>query len=236
MLTKIFNQLNNKLYPYNIYYKKSFSQCGEDIIIEFIFDELKIKKPTYIDIGAHHPYYLSNTAYFYLKGSKGISIEPDPYLFKEIKKERPNEICLNVGVAETSGGTADFYIMDVPTLNTFSKTEADRYVSYGNKTIKEIITLPLLSVNDIIAQNFNNKSPNFISLDVEGMDLAIIKSFDFYKFKPDVFCIETLSYTENKTEEKLKDIINYVESKGYFLYADTFINSIFVEKEKWKNR
>jgi hypothetical protein len=39
----------------------SFSQSGEDLIVKFIFDILKIKKPTYIDIGAHHSSYLSNT-------------------------------------------------------------------------------------------------------------------------------------------------------------------------------
>ncbi len=236
MLTKIFNRLNNILYPYNIYYKKTFSQCGEDIIIDFIFQQFKVKNPIYIDIGAHHPYYLSNTAFFYNKGCLGINVEPDPQLFELIKKERPNDICLNVGVGEKSGTTANFYIMSESTLNTFSKEEADRYASYGNKSIKEIINIPLLTVNDIIATYLKNQIPNFISLDVEGMDFLIIKSFDFIKYRPEVLCIETLSYTENNTEEKLKDIINYVESKGYFLYADTFINSIFVEKEKWKNR
>jgi FkbM family methyltransferase len=226
----------NKKVDKREFQKISYSQCGEDLIIDFIFYQLQIEKPTYLDIGAHHPYYLSNTAYFYNKGCMGVSVEPDPQLFEVIKKERPNENCLNIGVGKSSGGTASFYIMSASTLNTFSKAEADRYASYGDKSIKEVIQLPLLSVNDIIVQHFNNNAPNFVSLDVEGMDLEIIQSFDFLKYKPNVFCIETLTYTEDKTEQKLTDIINYVESKGYFLYADTFINSIFVEKETWKNR
>jgi FkbM family methyltransferase len=216
--------------------KTSYSQCGEDCIIDFIFSLLRIEKPVYIDIGAHHPYYLSNTAYFYLKGCKGISVEPDPDLFKLIKNERPGEICLNVGVSETGGGNADFYIMNVPTLNTFSKTEADRYSGYEDKHVKEIVKIPLLTVNEIIKKYLADIAPNFVSIDVEGMDLAIVKSFDFLKYRPEVLCIETLSYTEDNTEEKLKDIISLVESKGYFLYADTYINSIFVDKEKWKKR
>jgi hypothetical protein len=79
-------------------------------------------------------------------------------------------------------------------------------------------------------------SPNFVSIDVEGMDLVVVKSIDFNRYRPEVFCIETLSYTENNTEVKLNDIISYVESQGYFLYADTYINSIFVDKAKWKLR
>lgn len=216
--------------------KNSYSQSGEDVIVDFVFTVLKIKSPTYLDIGAHHPYYLSNTAFFYEKKSFGVSVEPDPYLFEIIKKERPNEISLNVGVGLESGEKADFYIMNVPTLNTFSKEEAEKYVSYGSKNIKEVIKLPLLTVNQIIETYFKGKSPNFISLDVEGMDTQIIKSFDFDKYKPEVFCIETLTYTEDNSEKKLNNIIEFMIDKGYLLYADTFINSIFVDKNKWSNR
>lgn len=57
--------------------KISYSQCGEDLIVSFIFNRLGILNPNYIDIGAHHPYKLSNTAFFYESGSRGINIEPD---------------------------------------------------------------------------------------------------------------------------------------------------------------
>lgn len=42
----------------------SYSQCGEDRILAFIFRSLGIDKPSYLDIGAHHPYMLNNTMYF----------------------------------------------------------------------------------------------------------------------------------------------------------------------------
>lgn len=218
------------------YVKRSYAQCGEDLIIDFVFSLMRIEKPSYLDIGAHHPYYLSNTAYLYEKGCFGVSVEPDPELFKVIRKERPQEVSLNVGVSDQGNGEADFYIMNVPTLNTFSKKEADRYSSYEGKSIKEVVKIPLMNVNDIIAKNFKGDVPNFVSIDVEGMDMVIVRSFDFKIYRPEVLCIETLSYTENNTEEKLDEIIQYVLTQGYFLYADTYINSIFVDKEKWKKR
>ena len=70
----------------NKHLKYSYSQGGEDILIDFLLSLIGIKKPFYIDIGAHHPFYLSNTALFYEKGCSGICIEPDPYIFKYIKK------------------------------------------------------------------------------------------------------------------------------------------------------
>ena len=42
----------------------SYSQCGEDLLVDYIFKLRGIERPSYLDIGAHDPYYLSNTALF----------------------------------------------------------------------------------------------------------------------------------------------------------------------------
>ena len=73
-------------------------------------------------------------------------------------------------------------------------------------------------------------------MDVEGFDVSIIKSFDFKKYRPKVWCIETITYTEDKTEEKVSEIIEHMLANDYFMYADTYINSIFVDKKVWSKR
>jgi FkbM family methyltransferase len=213
-------------------YKKSYSQSGEDLLVEFIFYHiLNIKDFTYMDIGAHHPYYLSNTAIFYEKGNKGISIEPDPILFNEIKKERPNEICLNIGIMfnkkQNNEELAEFYIMSTTTLNTFSKKEAERLHYEGTYKITEKKMIPVKHIHQIIEEYF---LPDFVSIDVEGIDYEIIQSFNLKKYRPKVICIETLEFSPNASENiKNKEIINYLSSNNYFLYADTNINSIFID-------
>lgn len=215
--------------------KKSFSQSGEDLIMRYIFTWLRIDKPSYIDIGAHHPTLLSNTYLFYECGSTGVCVEPDPFLFEAIRKVRKRDICLNVGVGAGDAGKADFYIMNTRTLNTFSQNEAHRYASYEGKTIEKVVEIPLISVNKIIEKHFTHQ-PNLVSLDVEGMDLQILKDFDFKKYNPEVFCVETLTYTEDNTERKLTEIIDFMMTKNYFVYADTYLNSIFVSRDAWNNR
>jgi len=215
-------------------YKISFSQCGEDIIVDHIFTVLKRKKISYLDIGAHHPTYLSNTHYFYLKGSRGVCVEADPSLIPAFKQHRPGDVCLNVGVG-LSEGVGDFYVMSAPTLNTFSKEEAERYQSYGQHRIQSVEKIDLRTANNIMKEQFNS-SPDFVSLDVEGLDLVILKSFDFSMYRPAVFCIETLTYVEDKSERKIVEIIEFMKHQGYFVYADTYINSIFVDVSTWKNR
>lgn len=214
----------------------SYSQCGEDLIIKHVLCEyLGIKNPSYLDIGAHHPTYLSNTYLFYERGSQGVCVEPDPFLFAQIEIERKRDTCLNVGVGFSEATSADLYIMSCRTLNTFSKEEAERYQSYGTHRIQEVVKLPLLSVNSILDKYFAS-GPDFVSLDVEGMDFEILKSFDFSKFRPPVFCVETLSYAEDQSARKIEEIMALMRSKGYFSYADTYINTIFVDQEIWGNR
>lgn len=219
----------------NPFEKISYSQCGEDLILDHLFSWLKLDKLTYLDIGAYHPMLLSNTYYFYQKGCNGVCVEPDPLLFKEIALKRRNDVCLNIGVGVFSQDKARFYIMTSPSLNTFSEEDARRYESYGQNKIKNVLDIPLLTVNDIIAQYFI-QCPDFVSLDAEGLDLDIAKSFDFDRYRPLVFCIETLSYTEDNSEAKTTEIMDFMESKDYFVYADTFINTIFVDKNVWNSR
>ena len=99
----------------------SFSQKGEDLIIERIIGD--IKKGFYIDIGAHNPNVFNNTKRFYQKGWQGINIEPNPRLIQEFFKQRPRDINLHIGIGKTSGSTT-FFEFVVDGLSTFSKTEA----------------------------------------------------------------------------------------------------------------
>lgn len=214
----------------------SYSQCGEDLILEHVLCEsLRVERPTYLDLGAHHPTFLSNTYRFYLKGGRGVCVEPDPVLFSPLRAARPRDLCLNAGVGASGAGAADFYVMSARTLNTFSRQEAERYQSYGTHRIEEVVKVPLMSVNTILEKHFASR-PDFVSLDVEGLDLEILKSFDFSKFRPPAFCVETTTYTEDNTEEKQKDILDLMSSRGYFVYADTYINTIFVETGIWRAR
>jgi len=215
---------------------RSYSQCGEDLIANYIFDNyLRISKPTYLDIGAHHPMYLSNSFLFYQKGSYGVCVEPDPDLCTTIVQKRPKDVCINAGIGFSHDKTADFYIMNEKTLNTFSKSQVEYYESRTGYRVEKRVTIPLLSVNDLIKKYFD-PCPNFVTIDVEGLDIEILRSFNFETYRPEVFCVETLTYAEDKTEHKIQNIMQLMDNADYFVYGDTYINTIFVDKKAWKNR
>jgi FkbM family methyltransferase len=213
--------------------KSSYSQSGEDLIVKFLFDELQIKNPSYIDIGAHHPFYLSNTALFYQMGSTGINIEPDPQLFKRFIKYRKKDINLNIGIGETET-EADFYLISSPTLNTFSAEEASNYKLEGDYEVTGVIKTQISSLHHIIEQFNHGIFPHFLNLDAEGIDELIIKSIDYSIKYPVVMCVETISFSTSRKGIKNKSLIDFIADNGYLVYADTYINTIFVKKDIWE--
>ncbi len=214
----------------------SYSQVGEDRVVNYLFESLNITNPTYLDIGTNYPLVGSNTYLFYDKGCRGVCIEPDPEMVKTIKRKRPGDKVLNVGVGITRTASAPFYLFpgNVAGWSTFSEEEAKIRESESGLRPK-VISIPLMTVNDVIAANFD-PYPNFISLDVEGLDLAILKSMDFQHFRPDVICVETISFSITNTEEKLNDTCDFMHTKGYFTYADTHVNTIFCKNELFNKK
>ena len=213
--------------------KNSYSQCGEDLIVAFLLDSMDGPRArTYLDLGANHPFKLSNTAHFYRQGGRGILVEPDPYLAKVLSRARPKDVVIQKGVHIEGLDRADFFIMEPPTLNTFSKVEMERYVAMGH-ALRKTVTVALENVNTILSMS---QALDFMTIDIEGMDAEVLRAIDWQVHRPTCICVETLTYEKNNEPRKITEIIDYMVKQGYMLYADTYINSIFVDMDPWNRR
>ena len=212
---------------------RSFSQHGEDLIVYRIFQMRNISNPSYLDIGANHPYSLSNTALFYLTGSRGINVEANSDLIERFKKSRPEDVNLNIGVA-SKVGQCDFFIMQDRLLSTTSKSEVDQLNSFG-KRVAEKVTIPTTTVENIVNNYARGRFPDFLSIDIEGMDLEVLKSIDYSRTCPKVICVESVDYSLTGAGTKRMEVVNFLTSKGYIEVAFTNLNSIMVLKSFWLN-
>ena len=210
----------------------SYAQQGEDLIMEDVLAEIGVKNPiTYLDIGAFDPIYHSNTYLFYKAGGHGVLVEPNAAKVRRLEWVRPRDRTLNVGVGTSAGRTtADYYMIGGPSggaLNTFSKSEAEdvQRRSQGEHFIEKVIQLPLDNINTIIQKELG-AAPNLLSIDTEGMDLDILKTLDFERFRPDVICVETAVPGSDIVD---LDIVRFLESKNYSARGATWINTIFVD-------
>ena len=107
--------------------------------------------------------------------------------------------------------------------------EADNRVTYGTYKVIEVVKVPLMNINRLIQENFST-FPELLSIDIEGMDLQVLKSLNFDQYPIPVICVETCTYSENHIRPKDRTIEEFLRAKGYEVYADTYINTIFVSK------
>jgi len=65
------------------------------------------------------------------------------------------------------------------------------------------------------------------------LDEEILKSINFERTVPMIIVTETIDYSITYKENlKRKGIISFLQDKGYIVYSDTMINTIFVKKDK----
>ena len=209
----------------------SWSQSGEDVVLRSLFNEKKMNKISYLDIGASIPDRGNNTFLFYSSGSRGVCVEANKALISRLQKVRPKDKILNVGVAVTDEKEADFFIFDSEGISTFDRKEAEKREASGRYKIIETAKVPLITIDRLIRENFPS-APDLLFIDIEGFDLAVLQTLDFTTFPIPAICVETCTYSENHIRPKNDSIKQYLLKNGYEVYADTYINTIFVNA-KW---
>lgn len=209
----------------------SFSQEGEDRIVKMLLQSEKIidSDVTYLDIGCNDPIALNNT--FLLSKSfvvkKGVLVEPNAQLLRNMAVARPNDILINKGVGVVAGELSYYDFGDYHTLNTCSEEEKDFIIKQGFP-IKSTTKIEIVPINDLLHEYFPDGRLDFLSIDIEGQDEEIVKSIDYEFIRPAIICIETAVYKSGKIDN-MSELVNFFKSKDYYLTADTSLNSIFID-------
>jgi hypothetical protein len=213
--------------PGGEYGARSFSQSGEDVIVDVIFRFKNLGGVSYLDVGAYHPILISNTYYFYLRGCRGVLVEPNGAMCAQLRAVRPDDVTLEAAIGAPATGEADYYVLSEPSLNTFSKEEAERRQreSQGQITIKEVRKMPMLDINAVIDEHFQG-APAFVSIDAEAFSEPILRSIDFTRIRPTVLCVETPIPDGSGPPGP---VVNFMAKQGYVVRGGSIINTIFVD-------
>lgn len=215
----------DKFSPHQRWGSKTYAQHADDMMALNIFELMGIKRPSYLDVGANHPFQLSNTALLYERGSRGVSVDANPLVEKLFKEHRPEDrfVCTAVGISQ---GMAKLYRYDpMSGRNTISEDEVNRVVR--NKEMsqpKEKVDVPCTTINKLLEDYLDGVWPDFLSVDIEGMDFYVLKSADFTKTSPKVICVET-------RREQSPEMIDMMANKGFFCYCRMAENLFFISYE-----
>jgi hypothetical protein len=88
--------------------------------------------------------------------------------------------------------------------------------------------MPLVSVNRLIAEHLG-KAPDLLSVDVEGLDLEILRTLDFASYRPGAIIAETIRMGSRDVNSELVD---FVVSHEYVVRGGSMINTVFVDRKR----
>lgn len=185
---------------------KSYSQYGEDLIIDSFFQHhVPIKNGNYLDIGCYHPVGISNTYVLHKRGWQGLVVDIDDYKLELFKRRRGKNVELLKGAisSEDSVSKVPIYKFNQPfsPYDTLSEDIAKMRskainIEYTTEEVNQI------SINSLL----HKKHFDLINIDVEGLDELIVNSIDFKKFQPTMIVYESFDpFSSSKTKELLND-------------------------------
>ncbi len=220
-------------------YKKFYwSQFGEDALLFSYFkmkwDKLGYTDGFYIEIGAFDPIDSSNSYKFYKLGWKGINIDPMPKAINRFNKFRPRDINLQIAIYDEEKVTEMYIWEQYPGINTLNMKIAEqrsndkRYGPYNSK-----FTVNCKRLETIFGQyNLDKQHISFLSVDVEGAELNVLKSNNWNKYRPEIIILESF---EMNIANYLKDAVHiFLEQNNYKLLNWFYGGVMYIDNDEFK--
>lgn len=182
-----------------------------------VVEYLENVKGLFVEVGTNDPGEGSQT---YLlekeKGWRGILVEPNDDFSTAYKESRPNS--LHANVACTSPDKVGELVLYIPASTGMASTEKhidDHELNYEKEHRVRAITF-----EDIISESGLDDEVAFVSIDVEGTELDVLKGINFEIRKPQLILMEDKLQTLDKHR--------FLKSNGYRLVKRTCMNNWYI--------
>lgn len=208
------------------YAARSYSQEGEDMILRRIFE--KQRSGFYLDVGAHHPKRFSNTYFFYRRGWSGINIDAMPGSMVKFNKLRSRDINLEVGVS-AKRETLKYYVFNETALNSFSEQLTLERDGVGSYHVVKTIDVAVFPLSEILEKYVGDREVDFMTIDVEGKDLEVLKSNNWERYRPSFVLVECFGTDDVDAVVKNNETVKFMMARGYSMFAKT-VNTVFFKR------
>jgi FkbM family methyltransferase len=203
----------------------SYSQRFEDLYLLRCFGERV--EGFYIDVGAGHPVYDNVSFAFYLRGWRGITVEPNPHLARLARAVRPRDRHVEA-LAGAAEGEATFHLVeDYHGLSTMFAEHARAAQERFGKASRAL-TRPVTTLAALCAEHAP-RAFAFLKVDVEGAEREVLLGADFGRFRPEVVVVEALApYTLAEAWECYEP---FLAAHGYRPVAFDSLNRYYLAAE-----
>lgn len=203
-----------------------YTRNFEDVMLQRVLAD--VARGHFIDVGASMPVLDNNTFAFYQKGWRGISIEPLEY--QELwRQERPEDVFLNAA-AGSQPGQLTLQVYDQAQQISSGSLEANAHWQRDGVHPSRNITVPVVTLNQIIDKHLTEKQLHLLSIDVEGMEHEVLKGLDLGKHRPWVVIIEAV--IPGTPVLSCQDWEPYMLSAGYLMKYFDGVNRFYLAQEQ----
>ena len=211
----------------------SYAQNFEDVMLARCFPG---PSGFYVDVGANDPDIDSVTRVFYERGWSGINIEPLASNFARLKKRRPRDLNLHLAAGDQDG-TITFY--EIGKWHGYSTTDSEIAAQHRRDGLKVIeYKTPMRRLASVLDEHARGKTIDFLSVDVEGAELAVLIGAELTRHRPKVILAESrLPVTVNMVDrffdvpDRTADYVKFLEPRSYLLAYRDGLNAFFVAEE-----
>lgn len=207
-----------------------FSQFGEDAIVRSMLSTfgLEDKRGFYVDVGALHPRFASNTCLFNLMGWHGINIDANPANIEAFGRARPLDRNVHAVVSDVPEDV-EFTVFDPPGVSTADPEVHAKNTKTGFKPL-EPLRIRTRRLDDILTEHLPaGQEIDLMSVDVEGFDLKVLRSNDWSRFAPLFLLVE--DHDMSLVDRPGTEIFQFLKSQGYRLASLAFVTSIYVRDQ-----
>ena len=168
------------------------SQYGQD---KFVAGLIPDRGRTFVEFGALDGVQDSNSLYFEReRGWHGLLIEANPITFESLQRNRPDAKLCNAAIFDRNGSVE--FEMIGGALHGWSgikqSMEPQRAQRIERDTVwylNSTVPVPCRTLDDVLRE-FGIQQIDYLSIDVEGAELAILKVFPFQRYAIDVIGVE----------------------------------------------
>lgn len=223
MIKTVVQKWKRRPFPPNLHALKhcrvSYSQYGEDLFLTHLLGYER-GDGVYVDVGCFHPVFLSNTYIFSQRGWQGFCIDANPDWSAAWSRYRPADRFINAAIAPRPSSMLYVRNKKYPAMNQLMPAESfdESHFPVDQFSTERVQAAPL---GDVLRNAGAPRDIDLLSIDCEGLDLAILQTLSFDEYSPRVLCVED---HEVSTETAVH---LFLRSRGYVMRAMLGISKIF---------
>ncbi len=206
---------------------RSHGQFDEDRILREIFGE---RAQGYcVEIGAYDGRTGSASYLFEQRGWHCLLVEPIPALAEEIRKHRACAV-VNCAVSDREGTASFFVAENAEEMSTLDLTSDRRkWVEQVGGAIKEI-TVRTATLDSLLAEAAFPEI-QFITIDVEGHEMAVLEGFTLEAHRPRIVIVEDNSASDDpRARGGDPRVGRHMSEHGYVHFRRTGVNEWYAHE------